>query len=62
MDFDRNGVYDAEVIEISKKGNPMVEFRGKELTVMDAVDLKIGDKIKITKINGTTCRIKEIIK
>lgn len=60
MSFDRNGVYDAEVIKISKKGNPMVEFRGNELTVMDAVDLKIGDKIKITKIYGTTCRIKEI--
>lgn len=59
MSFDKNGVYDAEVIKMSKKGKPIAKSHGSEFTVMDAVDLKIGDKIKITKINGTTCRINE---
>ncbi|MBO4555126.1 MAG: type III-A CRISPR-associated RAMP protein Csm5 [Elusimicrobiales bacterium] len=59
MSFDRNGVYDAEVVELSKKGKPIAKSHGSKFTVMNAADLKIGDKIKITGINGTTCKIKE---
>lgn len=57
--FDRNGVYDAEIVKISKKGMPVAKSHDKEFTVMNAAELKIGDKIKITGINGTTCKIKE---
>lgn len=54
--LDRNSTYKSKVVRLSKKGGPIANILGREITVAvsSGKQYKVGDDISVTSISGTT--------
>lgn len=57
--YNREQIYSASVVGLSKKGKALVQVIGKttKFTLMEAGYFEIGQALEITQIQGTTCKL-----